>query len=526
MLVKKNCVGGVMKYFHEFCRKSFYGIFICIVVLSAAAAASMSDLPSTVQAGQIMQDITAGPAHSTDGLILESGDPSINNELVEEFMKEGLESCRKGDWYGALASFESVLEIYPAHREALKYRLLCRKKLGIKPDAPPGTKPAPSRAPGSSSKPKPSSSPSNQAQENDAKRLYTDREYGFKVQIRSTWKESRQGSEIHFTSPEGDICGINLLVKSASCSQGFNECLRLLGRSLKGFSSAPSRISRSGDQETAVCAYTREGKRKGMLAFIHLYRFGFVIYGDADEGRFRTFEKAIGDALSSFTIIEPKGTVGYQKWITLKTPHFVFYALPGSNAALAASETGRTEEEAYRIITAKTGITVIRPISFFLYPDEMTLTAMTRRDSGFAMVEECEIHSLWKSRRDHQTAGHELTHIITGRGWGKPCNALIGEGIAVYLDLSGRDLYREASELMKEYGAPDIKTLAGDKWFSLRSDVAYRVSGAFCRYMAEKYGFDSLKRLYGSADFSRELEKITGKSPEQCMDDFRKTVEK
>jgi len=516
-------MGGAMKHFHDFSKKVIHALVVCMIVLSAAAAASKSGTTPAVPVGQVTREITAGQAQSTVQLTVGSGDPSINEELVEEFMKEGLASYSKGDYYGALASFESVLEISPSHKEALRYRRLCREKLGIKPDASPGSRPAPTGTPGPSSKPEPSASPSSAS---PGSRLYTDSDYGFKISVPSQWKESRQGSEIHFTSPEGDICGINLLVRSTSCSQGLNECLRLLGRSLKGFSPSPSKISRSGDQETGICIYAREGKRKGILAYVHLYRFGFVIYGDADIGRFPAFERALGGALSSFVIIEPKGTVGYQKWMKSKTPHFTFYAPSGSNPAKAFSEIGSTHEEAYRIITGKTGIAVSRPISFFLYPDETVLAAMTRRDSGFAIAEEFEIHSLWKSRSDHQTAGHELTHIITGQGWGKPCNALIGEGIAVYLDLSGRDLYAEARELMKKHGAPDIRTLAGDKWSSLRSDVAYRVSGAFCRYIAETYGFDSLKRLYRSADFSAELEKVTGKNPQQCMDDFRKTVEK
>lgn len=500
--------------FIEFCKKNCHDLIKVLCILLCTA---------TVLINNTTPAISSEHTSSYELICLVAGDPSVNEELIEDFMKEGLEDFKKGDYYGALASFESVLQLNPSHREALKYRQLCREKLGISPRPLTGKSPVPGKTPGTSAHPEPTTTPSHLT---TGTRSYRNNDYGFTVSVPTQWKERRQGSEIHFTSPEGDTCGINLLVKTISCRQGFKECQRLLGRSLKGFTSSPSKSSSHGDQDIEICNYTRDGKRKGILTFVHLYRFGFILYGDADEGRFPAFEKAFQNAINSFAIIEPEGTVGYERWTTKKTPHFVFYAPSGSFPAQAIDRIGKAHEEAYTTITEKTAITLGKPISFFLYPDDATLLAMTRRDSGFAIAEEYEVHSLWKSMHDHQTTGHEMTHVITGQGWGKPCNALMGEGIAVYLDLSGRDLYREARELMKQHGAPDIETLSGEKWFSLKNEVAYRVSGAFCRYIAETYGFNTIKRLYQSRDFKKELEKITGKSQKACMENFRKAVEK
>ena len=436
----------------------------------------------------------------------EDDDSSVEDDLLRDFLKEGKMAFANGDYYGALSSFESALSIDPKNAEALRYKKMCEEKLDGEPGA--GTKKvAPEK-------------PRNKA-------LYTNDEYGFSVMPPAGWKLRKSRSEIQFTSDRGECIAINMNVKVTSAASGMQECIGIMKRAFSGFScSAPVTANRGGC-ETVSCTYTRRDgstDKAGKIVYFFKYRFGFILFGDTAKKGFAEFEKIFDTMVKSFAIADLEGTTDYREWSLKKTGHCAFYAPRGTFPAEHGDEIARAHEAAFAEIQKQTGISLAKKISVFLYPDSTLLFKMTRRDSGFAIVDAGEVHSIWTSSRDHQSPGHEITHVITGNGWGEPCNALMGEGIAVYLDCAGGNLYSEAKVLMERFGTPDINDLAGDKWFSLRSELAYRVSGAFCRYMAEKYGPGSLKTLYQSKNFSGDLERITGKKPSQVMKAFKDSL--
>lgn len=444
-------------------------------------------------------DITKNSIAKNDDTVTEE---SVNQELIEDFMKDGLEAFNNRDYYEALSCFEAVLEIDPSNKEATKYKKLCEQKLNIE-------------------------SSSNETKDEINGNTYINDEYSFSITPPDKWTLKKSGSEIQFLSGGSEYIAINMGIKVISAKSGFDEYITLFKNVFKDFSSSSPQTSIKNNCEAISATYTYNengSSKKGKILYLFKYRFSFIIFGDTDTGNFTSFENAFDKSADTFNILDLERTSEYKDWNILKTPHFTFYAPKNTFPSANLKKIADLHEEGFAEIQKSTGINFNKVINFYLYSDDELLFKMTRRDAGFAIVENCEVHSIWTSFDDHQSIGHEMAHVIIGNTWGEPSNALTGEGVAVYLDLSGNDLYKDAKRLINEKGMPDINRLSGDGWFSLDSELAYRISGAICRFIAEKYGFLALKTLYQSKDFLKDLEKITNMSPSSFMDYFRKSI--
>ena len=124
---------------------------------------------------------------------------------------------------------------------------------------------------------------------------------------------------------------------------------------------------------------------------------------------------------------------------TTQTPHIVFYYNPNSFAAQHMDAIKHGFEKAYDNITGKLKIKYDKKITIFLYDSNEQGHKLTSRQLGFAQGFEAQCHLEFGNKRQ-QTFGHELTHVISYK-WGQASSALFGEGLAVDLDQSGRDLY-------------------------------------------------------------------------------------
>jgi len=71
-----------------------------------------------------------------------------------------------------------------------------------------------------------------------------------------------------------------------------------------------------------------------------------------------------------------------------------------------------------------------------------------------------------------------MTHVITAQAIGEPTEALLGEGIAVCLDHSGRDHHAEAARLLEQGKLLPLTQILGDSWFKQEAAVAYTESGS------------------------------------------------
>jgi hypothetical protein len=82
--------------------------------------------------------------------------------------------------------------------------------------------------------------------------------------------------------------------------------------------------------------------------------------------------------------------------------------------------------------------------------------------------EASEVHTLGVSAGDHQSLGHTMTHVISFWTWGQPGEALMGEGLAVCLDQSGKDLRKISNQLLAQGKLVSLDKLLGDAWFAGR----------------------------------------------------------
>lgn len=114
---------------------------------------------------------------------------------------------------------------------------------------------------------------------------------------------------------------------------------------------------------------------------------------------------------------------------------------------------------------------------------------------GFANPEYAVIH-----KEVSQTSGHELAHVFEDRVLSPSHQAgLISEGIAVYLDQTGRDRLETARQALGETGKQvsmrDWWRKDPDAWAQIPGRIRYPVAGAFVAYLAERGGKKNLLQL-------------------------------
>lgn len=96
-----------------------------------------------------------------------------------------------------------------------------------------------------------------------------------------------------------------------------------------------------------------------------------------------------------------------------------------------------------------------------------------------------------------QTAGHETAHVISLRTL-RPSRicGLIGEGLAVFLDMTSRDKLAEARAAVRTRGGTvDIVELWND-WSSLPPETSYAVAGAFVERLVARGGRERFLELF------------------------------
>lgn len=108
---------------------------------------------------------------------------------------------------------------------------------------------------------------------------------------------------------------------------------------------------------------------------------------------------------------------------------------------------------------------------------------------GFAISEYGEIYTKY-----NQSPGHELAHCISYRinNQGKMSSDLMNEGLATYLNMTGRDYHRLASKELKDNNY-DIKVLGDD---FRKNEEAYTLGASFVQYLIDAYGLELFKDFF------------------------------
>ena len=135
------------------------------------------------------------------------------------------------------------------------------------------------------------------------------------------------------------------------------------------------------------------------------------------------------------------------------------------------------------------------PIKMFVF-NSQEQGARYGMQLGVAIGEFNQVYTLY-----NQTIGHELAHVISDRITGvKTDSALLNEGIATHLNMTGIDYDKASIKILKEKNYQ--VDLLGDSFRKLGSEVGYPLAASFVKYLIDTYGLDTFKACFAQNKYS------------------------
>lgn len=206
-----------------------------------------------------------------------------------------------------------------------------------------------------------------------------------------------------------------------------------------------------------------------------------------------------------------------QVFVSSESPHFVLSYVRGGAAERDLALIAAARERAYDVIIAFLGVPPGDRIKIALYPDRES--ALSGAGAGVTTGDTISVVYFGFSPCYEKVGyGHELTHALSYRLLGgRHSVPLLAEGIAEYLDQSGRDLHEWLSYKSRILGhggrfRVEAADLAYGDGFS---GLSYTKSGSFVKWLVESGGREKFLKLYA-------LTRRTGAlSPEERLDVFK-----
>ncbi len=197
---------------------------------------------------------------------------------------------------------------------------------------------------------------------------------------------------------------------------------------------------------------------------------------------------------------KPEWTEAHAGWLTYKTNMLVIFYAPDSvlarNNAIRAFAGKRIES--YDNDLKALGLKDERTIKMFVYDSNEVAQKVIRQNAGFAQSTVGIIHT-----KVDQTPGHELTHVLSRAINGRPPpNRLLDEGLAVWMNNSGRDHFAEGRRLLVAKQLPAASQII--EMLDNRDESCYPAAGAYVGFLLTKYGADKFKQLWGARKESYE----------------------
>lgn len=346
---------------------------------------------------------------------------------------------------------------------------------------------------------------------------YQDPDGLYSLEFPKSWITRKVRSEQQFcTDASGRAClAVSLDIKAYDLKIFTDAQSKFFASRLQGYQEIARQNVQMGSFPAVYVElrYTSQGTaQQGFYVTAIRHRVGFLLLALAPEKEFAALRQDFFDIVQSFKIIEFAALPPYASWQTIQTTHVVIHYLPGSWIAAQAQQIAEAHEQAFNNILRALQVSYNGPAHVYLYASEPEFYLATGRDAGFAIDEAAETHVRWFSQNEHQTTGHELTHVITYWTLGRPAQALLGEGIAVCLDQENRDFKAIGRELMAQKKWLPLSELLGEKWGSKDVAAAYSQSGVFARFLLDQVGTAKFKQLYPAADLDAAARKAVGMS--------------
>jgi hypothetical protein len=245
---------------------------------------------------------------------------------------------------------------------------------------------------------------------------------------------------------------------------------------------------------------------RGVMVAAVRNRVGFVFTGWVPQEQAAGLKPILRAMIQSVRIAESPAAPPYAAWLTHRTPHLTFHYLPDTWIEDQIEAVADLHETAFTDNVAYLDVDYAGPIDVYIYASEESFVRATARDAGFAINEFSEVHTRWFAQNDHQTPGHEITHVITFHSIGDPTEALLGEGVAVWLDHGGNDYHRQCAELKTAGRLVPLAELLGEGWDG--SAAAYYEAGSFIGFLLNTYGVERFTTVYAEPDLPAALKKV------------------
>jgi hypothetical protein len=323
----------------------------------------------------------------------------------------------------------------------------------------------------------------------------------FRLEAPEEWAEAGDEDYQELCAGEAnDGClSFDLRIKYASAERLLEDYLTGLQENVTGYQELgrePVTLDGLPGVRADVSYTWREAEERSFVIGLVFNRVGLLIAGfgapEAYDRRSADFERA----LASFDWIEFPDAPPYAEWGVYEEQHLTFAFLPGTWIEGSIAGIAGDHEAAYAAVVDRLALGNPPLVQLVLYPSETALYRSTARTAGFAITGLNEVHAIWSAPDDHQSLGHELTHVISAHALGEPNEALLGEGLAVCLDQSGRDYRQVGQQLVENQAWISFDHLAGDLWFEQDPEVAYPQSGSAACYLLEQYGAEQFKAIY------------------------------
>jgi hypothetical protein len=355
---------------------------------------------------------------------------------------------------------------------------------------------------------------------------YYDPEGFFSIQHPGAWNPHKSGSEMQFwVDDQGDATvAISLQIKATSADGLLDDVSDLLTSRLENYQEF-DRLDETLSGYPAVLieqAYDwNDVSQRGFMVGCVRNRIGYLVLAHAPTDQYPDLEptfRAIGDSLN---VTQFEESPPYDEWLTHKSPSLTFHYLPETFVADEIETIAMEHEEVFKYNTQWLEENYHGSIDFYLYPSKESLYRATARDAGFAINPAREVHALWVSREDHQSLGHEMTHVITHWTIGEPSEALLGEGIAVCMDHAVPHPHDRAAALVESGQLLPLSQILGNDWFEHDPAVVYPESGSLVCWLLQQYSVDQFKQLYTREDFPAALEEIYGFDINRLEEEWR-----
>jgi hypothetical protein len=344
---------------------------------------------------------------------------------------------------------------------------------------------------------------------------YHDPEGFFSIRLPGAWNPHKSGSEMQFwVDGQGNAAiAISLQVKATSAGSMLDDVSKLLTSRLDNYREF-DRFEETLSGYRAVLiehAYDwNDVPQRGFMIGCVRNRIGYLVLAHAPTEQYPDLQPAFRAIASSLNVVQFETSPPYDEWLTYKRPSLTFHYLPETFAADEIETIAMEHERVFEYNIQWLEENYRGSIDFYLYPSQESLYRATARDAGFAINPAREVHALWVSRDDHQSPGHEMTHVITHWTIGEPGQALLGEGIAVCMDHAAPHPHDRAAALLESGLLLPLSQILGDAWFEHDPAVVYPESGSLACWLLQQYGVDKFKQLYTREDFPAALEEIYG----------------